>query len=1080
MARYVTDSNLTRYDKLLKTNVKILARDTSYTVGEIVQKENNYLKCITAGTTDTSALSITGNYGTILTDGTVDWQIIDYYNETKVFNWQDGIVYEVGRIVLYDGIFYRCIVSHTANTTFDNTKWEKVGIDYDLPPKVYDWEANTDYLQYQLVLYNENVYRCNRSHTSGNLFNATVWELVYASVKDWVDSTVYNVDSMVVYDNRLYKCKALHTSSSNFYADINNWELVGSQIKEWTSGEYYRAGEVVKKDGVLYECLTNNRDATFISSNWNILSGRAVIEEWRSNSKYVPDMYVYVDNVLYRCKEAHTSDTQFGYDLIRDYWEVVFANIAAWSGNKSYLADETVENDYKMYKSTETTTSPIMSKFTWRPYVPIINDWEPYLADASQYANLMINMRFENMASAFVDDLGHFVGPNPNISARWYNTDSDNYSLPSYPGYGGYCIGTTKHGNRRYDPVMYVDLRTLYPGTLTGNDVLYQIQQDGGITIETVEYWFQAAGSNEPFRLILLSTYNQVNSYAFNDGSAWKQYGTANAWQHISYNFQISGFDPNVSGNQTVTSILDMYIDGVHVGTYTGQTRRSVGGAGNESYYLMVWARMEDATNNRFGDAGMSNLQVWRGLKRTADFTPPSSEVDLTGTRAFPYVVGEYCTYNNKLYRCTAQNTDLVWTPAHWEAISVESASAIIEDWMPSTSYAIKDLVIYNGKLYRANTAHTSDATSFNTDIANWDLIGGGGGSSIEDWSNSTYYVVGDIVTYGGSIYRCLNSHTSDSTDFSVDTLNWELLTSDLHDWSTSTYYKDGVCIIEDNKLYRCNTAHTSDALDFNNDIANWDLIAGSGGSGTGIQDWATTTDYNLGDLVIQNDTIYKCKTAHTSDKWVDDYANWQIIGMLKDWLPSTDYIEDDLVVYEHQIYKVTESFTSTNDFADNKDKVEKYVPTNLTVQQIQNIINLFHSNGYTLVEWNPNTDYRVDDLIIYGGQIYKVNTAFTSGSTFDDTFLVPFVPQGLTVKQRQEIINLFGGSPSNPARGLMDWVANTSYNQYDLIVYQGQIYQANIAITTGSTFDTTNLAMYVPNQLSSTQVSSVIDNFNP
>lgn len=86
--------------------------------------------------------------------------------------------------------------------------------------------------------------------------------------------------------------------------------------------------------------------------------------------------------------------------------------------------------------------------------------------------------------------------------------------------------------------------------------------------------------------------------------------------------------------------------------------------------------------------------------------------------------------------------------------------------WATSTSYAIGDLVLDSGKVYMANTAHTSGGT-FAGDSANWDVVGD------TAWATTTAYAVNDYVKNGSDYYRCNTAHTSSST-FDADSSNWD------------------------------------------------------------------------------------------------------------------------------------------------------------------------------------------------------------------------------------------------------------------------------------------------------------------
>jgi hypothetical protein len=191
-----------------------------------------------------------------------------------------------------------------------------------------------------------------------------------------------------------------------------------------------------------------------------------------------------------------------------------------------------------------------------------------------------------------------------------------------------------------------------------------------------------------------------------------------------------------------------------------------------------------------------------------------------------------------------------------------------------------------------------------------------------DSWAPTTTYYKDDIVKHGGNTFVCTAGHTSTS-DFDTDFATyWDKLTDGQEwkgDWQDATDYKINDIVKYGGYLYVANEAHTSDTL-LENDQAKWDLYA------EGFDwknDWATGTHYKVNDIVKYNGLTYLCITAHTSaatpaDGLEADQAKWQ---------------------------KFTDGLQWQGD-------------------------------------WSPNTRYRVNDVVKYGGQIYVANTGHTSAAT--------------------------------------------------------------------------------------------------
>lgn len=103
-------------------------------------------------------------------------------------------------------------------------------------------------------------------------------------------------------------------------------------------------------------------------------------------------------------------------------------------------------------------------------------------------------------------------------------------------------------------------------------------------------------------------------------------------------------------------------------------------------------------------------------------------------------------------------------------------------------------------------------------------------GLPLHDWATATSYAEGLTVVHGGTLYRCTTAHTSEST---FDDTKFEPVSLDvapgipITNWATSTSYAVGDIVLQNYNLYQCTTAHTSDASDFSNDSANWEALSG-------------------------------------------------------------------------------------------------------------------------------------------------------------------------------------------------------------------------------------------------------------
>lgn len=128
-----------------------------------------------------------------------------------------------------------------------------------------------------------------------------------------------------------------------------------------------------------------------------------------------------------------------------------------------------------------------------------------------------------------------------------------------------------------------------------------------------------------------------------------------------------------------------------------------------------------------------------------------------------------------------------------------------------------------------------------------------------------------------------------------------------ISEWEIATDYEVGNIVIYANSLYRCIADHTSTT--FSADEANWQLMFAD------IKEWTTNVYYKIGVVAIKDKQLYRCILNHTSSDFAEEVTNWQLIGGLPSWKPNTTYKKDSLVYSDGILYRVTQDFTSTTIF---------------------------------------------------------------------------------------------------------------------------------------------------------------------
>lgn len=240
------------------------------------------------------------------------------------------------------------------------------------------------------------------------------------------------------------------------------------------------------------------------------------------------------------------------------------------------------------------------------------------------------------------------------------------------------------------------------------------------------------------------------------------------------------------------------------------------------------------------------------------------------------YAVDDYVIYLKRLYRCkTANTTNLPTNTTDWEKVNIiETIDKKVNEYVPDLSnyvdnenlgdlivelydsdkadYAVDDYVIYQKKLYRCKVANTRNLPTVDTDWEEMNIlevIDKKVEEHVPDLSNyvdnsdlgnlivavytSTSYNVGDYCIHEKKFYKCTSNISS------------------AEEWNPSHWTEVTILEVMDSKI---------DAIDLSEFLTETDanhMIAAN---------WVRTDTYEIGDYVLYNREIYRCKEAVTAN----------------------------------------------------------------------------------------------------------------------------------------------------------------------------------------------------------------------
>ena len=364
-----------------------------------------------------------------------------------------------------------------------------------------------------------------------------------------------------------------------------------------------------------------------------------------------------------------------------------------------------------------------------------------------------------------------------------------------------------------------------------------------------------------------------------------------------------------------------------------------------------------------------------------------------TWSNGITYNRDDVVRYGGSSYVCVRQHTSSTFlADQNFFANVNDTAPAIAwvkmtdgrsfrEEWNPVTTYAVGDIVVYGGTLYLCITDHVS-TNNFNNTLDNWTTYLEGN-SFNQDWDDSQVYGVGDVVKYGGILYKCTAGHTSSTVEngleFDVD--SWE----EFHegkfyrgDWATGTRYRVNDLIKFGGTIFRCKKPHTpgtDSTLNFDQDEF-WEIEF------SGFQydnEWNSSTVYQVGDLVRHGGYLYISITNNYSSnpassiyQIVDrqDPVDWELVStgieFKGNWGSTVDYKTGDVVRRGGNLYvaKVDTELTADGSSLD-------YLDTS-NWELITDSINWRNF-------WQAGRAYQINDVVTYLGTAYKANTAHSS-----------------------------------------------------------------------------------------------------
>ena len=234
------------------------------------------------------------------------------------------------------------------------------------------------------------------------------------------------------------------------------------------------------------------------------------------------------------------------------------------------------------------------------------------------------------------------------------------------------------------------------------------------------------------------------------------------------------------------------------------------------------------------------------------------------------YGFGAVVKYNGIAYKCKNPHTSgqlLEENKSDW--VEFHRGTEWRGNWESDTVYRVNDYVKFGGTIFQCTQTHTSEGLSIDTTKFVPEFVGN---RFVGNWSSTTFYSEGDIARFGGYLYLSTqpNQDVDPSRPDDDSTVAWIILAKTNRfrgEFNSGTEYRTGDIVQRGGFLYEAlqdvnrNDGDASTLGYLNEDV--WRLLV----PGKRWRDgWSENVLYAVGDVVYFFGAAYTCNFEHISE----------------------------------------------------------------------------------------------------------------------------------------------------------------------------------------------------------------------
>lgn len=528
------------------------------------------------------------------------------------------------------------------------------------------------------------------------------------------------------------KCVGIHHLCEN-----SHWRL-------WENETDYAKGDIVRtttcESNQYFQCIvggTSGKDepknqgtgaqitdntATWIINEIGSSGGNSGASVFIGSKYYTISQLVIYNGVLYRSIKDHIAEQTFQLDIAN--WQKLYSNIREWTDSTFYFSNEIVINDNKLYKCKQDHVSA-------GTFVSDINAWDSL---SSNGIETFKPSTYYNDGTIIVEGNRLYRCTSAHTSTTDLISDIQNWELLSNV--------QEWETNKTYiqDNIVLYD-NTPYKVTKNHVSNDFSLDKDN----------FELTYSN--IRDFNASSYYKAGSYVLYNNDIYKALNDTK--EDIGHKLQL----------KTSASFTDS--DGV----YTKEI-----GADSSGYNLVT-----EPTGNY--------INTVIDLGNICDVT----QVILSE------LIPVNCAPNEIIVETSKDGTE--YTEA--DSLSTGGYSCFNDGTALNINKKVRYIKLVFKSVYKSDgNMFTFNKVEVYISNPNWQKITNTQKPSIETWKTGTDYNKNEIVVYNEKIYKCATDHTS-GTDFSVDKPKyWESLSDNpiINDWISGNNYEVGTCVIKSNQ----------------------------------------------------------------------------------------------------------------------------------------------------------------------------------------------------------------------------------------------------------------------------------------